>query len=85
MQNEATQGFPKPPITQWSVRIVGEDGEDVGEREYVNDFKNLGKVISLAIDTGVELEAGDVVVEGRRRLNDYVGSPIWSEWERVQA
>jgi hypothetical protein len=77
-------GMISPSFTQWRVRIV-RDGADVGDAVYVNFFDELGTAVSGAIDAAVGLEADDVVVEGRRRLNDFVGSPVWGEWIRVQA
>ena len=75
--------FPLPPVTQWRVRVT-RAGVDVRE-ELVNRFDDLSVVVPRMIDAGVEAEADDVVVEGRRRMNDYVGPPRWSAWERVQA
>lgn len=63
---------------QHRVQVVSPNGELHFDR-IVND--NLDGHVAQARQ--VAWAEDRIVIEGRRRLNDYVGSPQWSEWEQV--
>jgi hypothetical protein len=68
-------GFPEPPITQWKVE------SPTSMSGVYFRIVNFEHELADALDTAAEY--GPPTVYGRRRMNDYVGSPIWSAWEQV--
>jgi hypothetical protein len=71
-----------PPITQRKVTLVvnGHYGHDA----IVNFESDLPVALEDAMDAAGYHDAEAIIVFGRRRLNDYVGSPVWSQWEELE-
>jgi hypothetical protein len=78
-----------PPITRWRVESRLADGTLVDViAAHVNFEADLA---ALLADLQAERDedtrgaiVGIVTVLGRRRMNDHVGSPIWSDWEAAR-